>query len=569
VTVKRTQPHTDYSSCVICQRGSEAGTLHRLTTTGYSTLLYAVENRDDDVSFRLAHEMVPASDFLAKQPLLHSSCRGSYTNRKTVEQKRRRSVSREHLEGKSTCTDDKDELSGAVPKTRAVSTSRTDFKTECFICERARSRKGDRKLLLVSSNDRQNAVWQAAKELKDSAMLHKIQGFGTQCTDMVANDFRYHRECMTWYVARRKPDNPQGPSATSTDAFDAALRNLVSQIDGPMLQDGSVFFVTTLRKRYRECLAAHGVENASSYRSQALIGRLRKYYTTDQGCRIMVVPQKGTSSLICSSAISIGNLMKQVTKLKQDLDEADYEHGGDESDEDPDGTGTIDITRMSYHAAKSLRTEVKERMKAERESLKSYREGTKHAVHVASSSTTPPAEPTVSEALQMEISYTEASRRVTNSLYNHVAWLVTDASPDVGDDGRVLINPKKHEQVLNLAQDLSHAVAGTPTPKHVGTALHVTKKTRSKEIVTLLNQFGNCISCQDAQRCITNMAEAVDQKTEEDGVFVPEDSLNSHSTTWSSTSTPRMAEHCMERRTLYSSTRMQKKYPHPQSLCLC
>lgn len=106
-------------------------------------------------------------------------------------------------------------------------------------------------------------------------------------------------------------------------------------------------------------------------------------------------------------------------------------------------------------------------------------------------------------------------------MWHYVAWLVTDASPDVGDDGRVLINPKKHEQVLNLAQDLSHAVAGTPTPKHVGTALHVMKETRSKEIVTLLNRFGNCISYQDAQRCITTMAEAVDQKTEEDGVFVP------------------------------------------------
>ena len=70
-------------------------------------------------------------------------------------------------------------------------------------------------------------------------------------------------------------------------------------------------------------------------------------------------------------------------------------------------------------------------------------------------------------------------------MWHYVAWLVTDASPDVGDDGRVLINQKKHEQVLNLAQDLSHAVAGTPTPKHVGTALHVMKETRSKEIVTL------------------------------------------------------------------------------------
>ena len=84
-------------------------------------------------------------------------------------------------------------------------------------------------------------------------------------------------------------------------------------------------------------------------------------------------------------------------------------------------------------------------------------------------------------------------------MWHYVAWLVTDASPDVGDDGRVLINPKKHEQVLNVAQDLSHAVAGTPTSKHVGTALHARHEGDQKqgdsdtvEPVWELHQLSGC-----------------------------------------------------------------------------
>ena len=85
-------------------------------------------------------------------------------------------------------------------------------------------------------------------------------------------------------------------------------------------------------------------------------------------------------------------------------------------------------------------------------------------------------------------------------LYNHLAWLLTDASPEVGEDGRVKVSPKQHEKVLNIAQDICHTVAGIPTPNHIGTALHILKETRSRSTVTLLNRFGNSISYQDAQR---------------------------------------------------------------------
>ena len=46
----------------------------------------------------------------------------------------------------------------------------------------------------------------------------------------------------------------------------------------------------------------------------------------------------------------------------------------------------------------------------------------------------------------------------------------------------------------STCHDITNAVTKMPTPKHVGIALHVLKETRSKDIVTMLNRFGNCIS---------------------------------------------------------------------------
>jgi len=121
----------------------------------------------------------------------------------------------------------------------------------------------------------------------------------------------------------------------------------------------------------------------------------------------------------------------------------------------------------------------------------------------------------------MDISYEEALRRTGTNLYNHMAWLLTGAGAETNDSGRVELNVKQHKQVLNISQDIISAVSGIPTPKHVGTALHVFKQTRSKDTVTLLNRLGNSISYQNAQRHITAIAEENTDKTNEDGFFIP------------------------------------------------
>lgn len=122
---------------------------------------------------------------------------------------------------------------------------------------------------------------------------------------------------------------------------------------------------------------------------------------------------------------------------------------------------------------------------------------------------------------EISISYEGAKRCVPNDLYNHLAWMLNDTGYDLGQDGRVQLEDRQHEKVLNLAQDICSSIANTPTPKQIGTAIHITKQSRSKDTVTLLNRLGNCIGYQDAQRYIATMAKEVTDQEEKLGFFVP------------------------------------------------
>ena len=41
---------------------------------------------------------------------------------------------------------------------------------------------------------------------------------------------------------------------------------------------------------------------------------------------------------------------------------------------------------------------------------------------------------------EMKVSYFEASQRMSCNLSTHLAWLITDASPEVADDGLLIPN---------------------------------------------------------------------------------------------------------------------------------
>ena len=75
---------------------------------------------------------------------------------------------------------------------------------------------------LIATYDGQNALWEIANKLEDEGMLHKIRGpDGNKCTDMIAEDFRYHKEFMTNYLTKRL--RSQEKTITVTTPYDAAM----------------------------------------------------------------------------------------------------------------------------------------------------------------------------------------------------------------------------------------------------------------------------------------------------------------------------------------------------------
>lgn len=81
-------------------------------------------------------------------------------------------------------------------------------------------------------------------------------------------------------------------------------------------------------------------------------------------CKIMVVPQMGCSSLICSANLTIGYMLSKLKQLKETVKETEYEEeSGDEMTPD-------DKVISSYNTAKRLRMELKDQRNADKQALK-------------------------------------------------------------------------------------------------------------------------------------------------------------------------------------------------------
>lgn len=540
IVLKKPSQTTDYTRCLICQHGEDKGSLQQLSDKGYDSLLYAVDNRHDHIADRLLVDVHDKDTFLRTTPLYHGPCRNQYTNKKTVLQKlrkRQHSLSDELKE----CPDSSDEL---TPKRKRQS---LDYKKVCFICEKIRNTKGHWKLTKIAAGDRQQKFHNHAKLRQDEEMLLKIQGHGDTCIDFVASDFRYHDSCMNKYMNSKVTSSAtctRRHTSETTELYQSAFKQIVSEIDGQLFHDRVVFYISRLCVRFRQLLVENGLEAGTKYRTSKLSHRFVAHY----GERIQIVPGKGMSNLLCSSDITVGELFAKINSLKRTLEETELmsDSTGSSSD-DEESSPSSESKRMSYHSAKQIRHDLKQKVRLNRQTLNTLKEepttiGTESEIDTETTQTrgnddcvvdneqagqsvsgTPSddMDSNDTQSSNVEFSYEAASKCIPDSLYNHVAWLVTDASPDVCDSGRVQVDQTTHEKILNLSQDIAAQVSKIPTPKQVGLSLHILKETRSKRTVTMLNRFGNAISYDDAQRYMTSMAQSVEEQTERVGFFVP------------------------------------------------
>ena len=120
----------------------------------------------------------------------------------------------------------------------------------------------------------------------------------------------------------------------------------------------------------------------------------------------------------------------------------------------------------------------------------------------------------------------QADKLIPDSLYNLLAFILNenkDTSDIDKETGRVKLQDSlenkagsrltMNERVLNLAQDIAFAKTSIRTPQHV--------KTRSRDLITVLNKLGLCISYVDLKRVLSSVALEVTEKSDEDGIFIP------------------------------------------------
>ena len=226
-------------------------------------------------------------------------------------------------------------------------------------------------------------------------------------------------------------------------------------------------------------------------RSSVLRKKIEKYYSV-RDYKVMVVPRNGRSSIICRSDMSVGSLITKIAKLQKQIT-------GEENAEESDKSlpETSNETILLFNAARTLKDHIKQcasKLRAKR----------------------------ISKGESMTISYKAAASCIPTTLYNFVAWMIKDAQPSVdGSDSRVQLDSQEKSKVLNLSQDISASIAYNPTPKHIGIALHILKQTMSKDLVTLLNRFGNCVSYHDAQWYIATIAQETIGNKDESEPVVP------------------------------------------------
>ena len=198
---------------------------------------------------------------------------------------------------------------------------------------------------------------QPTNQLNDDAMLYKIQGFGGECIDMVAYDLRYYKSCMNSYLNKR-PSSKSDSSSIPKAPYDQAFEKLISEIYRGFFEDGHIYFVTTLRNRYINHLKELGIENVETYRNKNLVERSNSYYNKEGDSYIRIIPQVGSSSIVCSAKLNVGNLFKAISDLKSQLDDSDMQDDYIEEEENVDRSQKANVT--CFNTAKLLRSELKD-----------------------------------------------------------------------------------------------------------------------------------------------------------------------------------------------------------------
>jgi hypothetical protein len=136
------------------------------------------------------------------------------------------------------------------------------------------------------------------------------------------------------------------------DVYAELFSELANDLEVKILSENKVSRLSSLTQQYRDKLQERGLP--SSYKSKRLEVKLQQHF----GAKIQIIQQKGQSgSYVCASDITVATLFSEIKILKGDLESISFEDSNTESI-------AVEAGRMSYHSAKSIKGDLKEKKHA-------------------------------------------------------------------------------------------------------------------------------------------------------------------------------------------------------------
>jgi hypothetical protein len=109
---------------------------------------------------------------------------------------------------------------------------------------------------------------------------------------------------------------------------------------------------------------------------------------------------------------------------------------------------------------------------------------------------------------------------IPKSLYSFLQNIISPAKHDVDNTSQ---HDTEDRRVIMLAQDLIHCAsrARIKLPKHTSLAITVRHPTGSKQLITILNRIGHCLSYEEVEVIETSLANEVLAMVDDAGVIIP------------------------------------------------
>ncbi len=336
-------------------------------------------------------------------------------------------------------------------------------KNKCAICKSSKRKwvkgPGGRRIgeypKLCSSFAANDALLDAAKKTNKFLMQAEL----TKTPDAVAGDVMYHRSCYRNFVYghshgyqhHEQKRETLSDTAKVKEIHSVAFDKLCIELQKDLHDTKNVRRMADIKARYIELLSQEGID-APNYRTNKLKKKLVKHLGAN--ISFSAPADKSLSETVFSGAVSKGQIVEAaIQQTAESIENIDLNVESGESNN-------------LFHTAKAMRLDLK------------------------SMDSPVPDIPTAKDL-------TEENIVIPDSLYNFLAWTVTDNEDvEVRDGGKVKLSDKHHRIVSSMAQDMIYAAHSGKflTPKHVNLAHTVKNLTGSVEIVTLLNRFNHCIS---------------------------------------------------------------------------